>query len=78
MPRKDGTLNISYGLAGNTLQKQIKAEGYPLPKNIKYLEKCRCAICTLKFLLPESLNNQLVKRLNKEVAKSVKEALGEE
>lgn len=73
MSIKDGTLNLSFGLISEPLSKQIKKEGYKLPKNIKYLDKCVEASKTLKFLLPDSLNEKIVQKLNKEIVKSVKE-----
>lgn len=73
MSLKEGTLNLSFGLISEPLSKQIKKEGYNLPKNIKYLDKCADACKTLKFLLPDSLNDKIVQKLNKEIVKAVKE-----
>lgn len=74
MPISEGTLNLMYGFAADSLAKQIKEEGYKLPHNIRYFEKCRQAALQLKILLPDSINEKILQKLNKEIAKAVVEA----
>ena len=74
MSKKDGVLNIEYGFAADSLAKQISEQGFKLPKDIEYLEKCREAALQLKFLLSDSENASIIKKLNKQVVFSVKVA----
>lgn len=73
MSKKEGTLNLSYGICAEPLSKQIKEEGYILPKNIKYFDKCLESAKHLKFILPDSLNDRITNSLNREVVKAVRE-----
>lgn len=73
MPRSEGTLNLYFGLLHGSISKQIKEEGYPLPKNIEYFDKCFTALNQLRFLITDSQYSAIAKRLNKEIQKAIQE-----
>lgn len=74
MSKRDGILELSYGICAEPLSKQILNEGYKLPKSIKYFDTCLESVKQLKFILPDSVNDRVVSALNRKVVEAVRKA----